>query len=176
MNYKSLRWWIYSASLLLAITASIWVTVRGPTTVAAVAQIAPRFVPEKLHRINVTRSVLDIPIREFPERAITDQYRDPFDTATVSVAPAVPATGPARVLPPPPPTVPPLPFAYRGILTDGDGSWLVQLARGNDFLLVGRGDVIDSTYRLEDLKSDELLFIYLPMSTAQTLSISPAPP
>jgi hypothetical protein len=75
-----------------------------------------------------------------------------------------------------PPTVPPLPFAYRGILTDGDGSWLVQLARGNDFLLVGRGDVIDSTYRLEDLKNDELLFMYLPMSAAQTLPISPAPP
>jgi hypothetical protein len=55
---------------------------------------------------------------------------------------------------------------------DSEGAWIVQLARGNDFLLVGRGDIVDSTYRLDDLKNDELQFTYLPMSVAQSLSIS----
>jgi hypothetical protein len=115
-------------------------------------------------------------VRQFPEPGPTDQYRNPFSPPTPKAAapPLSPIT--QRVLPPPPATAPPLPFTFRGVLTDGEGSWIVQLARGNEFLLMGRGEIIDGTYRLDDLKNDELIFTYLPLSIVQTLSTASTEP
>jgi hypothetical protein len=172
MSAPSPRWWIYSASLIFAVGASIWVTMRGPRNVVAAAPVA-RATPSKVPlQLGVVSSGLEIPVRDFPEPALAGQIRDPFSSATASAQPSAPTPAvPSPGSRPPPPTVPPLPFSYRGILTDSEGIWIVQLARGNEYLLVERGEVIDSTYRLDDLKNDELIFTYLPMSVAQTLPI-----
>jgi len=172
MRPQSTRWWIYSVSLIVAVAASIWVTVRSPTNVIAATPLTHTAPVKFEQRVDTRPSSLDIPVREFPEPALTTQFHDPFATPLPTASPVAPAVAPTPVSPPPPPTAPPLPFVYRGILTASDGSWIVQLARGNEFLLVGRGELIDSTYRLDDLKGDELIFTYLPMSLVQSLSIT----
>jgi hypothetical protein len=170
------RWWFYSISLIFAVAASVWVTVRGPKTVIAAAPITREAFIQTPRRAVAAPSILEIPIREFPEPALTEQTRDPFNTALADAPPPPIAALPTPVPHPSPPTVPPLPFSYRGMLTDDEGQWIVQLARGHEFLLAGPGDLIDSTYRLDNLENDELTFTYLPMSAAQALSISSAQP
>jgi hypothetical protein len=170
MNALSRRWWMYLFLLVFSIAASIWVTVRGPRTVSAATASASPMMAKSLPQIAKNSSALEIPVRYFPEPAPTSQYRDPFSAPTPKAAPPPPTQAAQRVLPPPPPTAPPLPFTFRGILTDEQGTWIVQLARGNEFILMGRGEIIDATYRLNDFKNDELFFTYLPLSVDQTLS------
>ena len=175
MNALSRRWWMYSILLVFSIAASIWVTVRGARTVSAATPSVSRMPAKVLPPVTEIPSALEIPVREFPQPAPTSQYRDPFSIAAPKAAPPPPQAA-LRVLPPPPPTVPPLPFTFRGMVTDETGAWIVQLARGNEFILMGRGEIIESTYRLNDIKNDELVFTYLPLSVDQTLSTALTPP
>ena len=157
----------------------MWVTFRdqpggdNATTVRVLRAAVPVYESTKL-----LPQGLALPTNRFPELSITEQLRDPF---------AAPARKQETYVPPPPPpvrkaeaaakpTVPPLPFTYRGILTDSDGAWLVQLGEGNDYLLAGPGEIIDSTYRLDALNEDELRFTYLPLATVQILTLPPSQP
>jgi hypothetical protein len=170
------RWWMYSFLLVFSIAASIWVSVRGPRSVSAATPIASLIIVKPPPPAAKMSSTLEIPVREFPEPAPTEQYRDPFSTPPQNATPAPPPQAPPQLMPPSPPTAPPLPFTFRGVLTDGEGAWLVQLARGNEFILMARGEIIDATYRLDDLKNDELFFTYLPLSLVQTLSTASTQP
>jgi hypothetical protein len=119
-----------------------------------------------------------LPVRDFPDSSVLEGDRNPFAIAgNVAVAPP-PAPPPAAAprLAAAVPAVPALPFSYRGVLKDSTGAWVVQLARGKDYLSAGRGDVIDSDYRLDEMSADELRFTYLPMSAVQILPISTDPP
>jgi hypothetical protein len=73
--------------------------------------------------------------------------------------------------PPPPPAAPPLPFTYMGMLKEGGGSTVVFVVRGERLHSVRVGDVIDGTYRVEAVGSEEVTFVYLPMNEKQTLKI-----
>jgi hypothetical protein len=178
MNPVPHRWWFYLGSLGLTIGASIWVTVKdpdhepAPARVRRIAAIAPARLEEQ-----PPAAAFVLPVREFPEPSVLEGDHNPFAMAgNVAVAPP-PAPPPAA----PPsvaavPAVPPLPFAYRGVLKDSAGAWIVQLSRGKDYLSAGPGEVIDSDYRLDDMSADELRFTYLPMSTVQILPITSDPP
>ncbi|MFZ5512592.1 MAG: hypothetical protein ACOZCP_21335 [Pseudomonadota bacterium] len=47
----------------------------------------------------------------------------------------------------------------------------MQLARGSDFLLAGKGDTIDGVYRVEGIENNQLVFRYLPLALRQTLPV-----
>jgi hypothetical protein len=70
--------------------------------------------------------------------------------------------------PPPPPQAPPLPFAYVGRLVE-DQDTTVFLAQGERNLVVKPGEVIDNTYKLEEVGERSLVLTYLPLSQRQTL-------
>jgi hypothetical protein len=70
--------------------------------------------------------------------------------------------------PPPPPQAPPLPFAYVGRLVE-DRDTTVFLAQGERNLVVKPGEVIDNTYKLEEVGERTLVLTYLPLSQKQTL-------
>lgn len=179
MIVKSNRWWIYSTLLAFSASASVWVTVRDHAETESTTSIAARrtILPVRTSTASAPQT-LALPANRFPEISIVDGIRDPF-AATVKKQEAF--------IPPPPPPVkrtevatspsaPPLPFTYRGVLTDSDGTWLVQLGEGNDYLLAGPGEIIDSIYRLDALSEDELRFTYLPLSTVQILTLPQSPP
>jgi len=85
----------------------------------------------------------------------------------------VPPPPPPRA-PPPPPTAPPLPFAYMGRFQEGGDSPVIFLTRGELLYSVHVGEVIDETYRIEQLTPNEVIFIYLPMDKRQVLRIAEA--
>jgi hypothetical protein len=73
-------------------------------------------------------------------------------------------------LPPPPPTAPPLPFAYLGKQSSG-GRTEVYLARGDEVIVVRDQSVIQNTYRVESIKPPTLTLVYLPLNEIQRLTI-----
>lgn len=71
--------------------------------------------------------------------------------------------------PPPPPQAPPLPFTYVGSLGDED-QMIVFLAQQDTNHAVKRGDVINGTYRVEEVESGRVVLTYLPLDQRQTLT------
>ena len=104
---------------------------------------------------------------------------DPFGARSFRPAPPKPtaptpaALAAAAAAPPPPPTpppAPPLPFVYMGHLSEGADT-TVFLISGERNLVVKPGDVIDNTYKLEEVNDRALVLTYLPLSQRQTLPI-----
>lgn len=69
---------------------------------------------------------------------------------------------------------PALPFHFVGRLQNHDDQQ-VFLQSGEKLYVVRRGDVIDETYRIEQISDTELSLVYLPMQLSQTLSVGSAP-
>jgi hypothetical protein len=102
---------------------------------------------------------------------VGDPNGDPFGPR--SFQPAAPKAKPSAVaaaLPQPPPQAPPLPFAYIGRLSE-DRDTTVFLAMGERNLVLKPGDVIDNTYKLEEINDSGVVLTYLPLSQRQTLPI-----
>lgn len=74
----------------------------------------------------------------------------------------------APVAPPPPP--PPVPFTYLGRLAEGPRT-TVFLGLADRNLVVTTGDVIDNTYRVEEIGPSTLVLTYLPRNLRQTMPI-----
>ncbi|MDD1012676.1 hypothetical protein [Pseudomonas rubra] len=72
------------------------------------------------------------------------------------------------------PTAPALPFQFVGRLDDR-ADQQVFLQSGEKLYVVRRGDVIDDTYRIEQISATELSLVYLPLHLSQTLSVGSAP-
>ncbi|WJM95477.1 hypothetical protein QEP73_18165 [Pseudomonas defluvii] len=87
--------------------------------------------------------------------------------ATVTEAPV--AVAPVEALPVPPA----LPFHFVGRLQNRDDQQ-VFLQSGEKLYVVRQGDVIDDTYRIEQISATELSLVYLPMQLSQTLSVGSA--
>ena len=75
--------------------------------------------------------------------------------------------------PPPPPEPPPLPFTYMGKLLQGDRS-AVFLTTPDRNYMVKSGDVIENTYRVEEIRVPMMTLTYLPLNMKQTLYIGEA--
>jgi hypothetical protein len=177
---NSYRPWLYGA-LLFAFSASVWITVRDerPLSVVPVPHFsAGATASSQQIRGSSGALAVSLPVRDFPEPPIWQEERDPFAVHN----------SPAPVPPPPSapvllqhthdraPSAPALPFEFRGILTDSDGRWLVQLTRDKDYLSVEQGEIIDSTYRVDALNEETLKFTYLPLDIVQYLAIASSSP
>ncbi len=85
---------------------------------------------------------------------------------------AVPvAITPEPPAPPPTPTAPPLPFRYFGKWVD-EGKVVVFLWKNDEGHSVSAGTTVDGTYQIESITESSVNFIYLPLGSKQTLSIT----
>ena len=129
--------------------------------VAVAGPDAPRALPElDLEKLN----------RSKPDQTATNLFSStnwvaPPPISAVQLAPAVP-------VPPPAPSAPTLPFIYVGKLMDGD-KLVIFLSRQDTKYSVSAGDVIDSSYRVEQVSESAVVFTYLPLNIKQTLTINP---
>jgi hypothetical protein len=98
---------------------------------------------------------------------LTKQPAELFDPR--SWAPP-PKPVPQVILQPPPPTAPPMPFAYLGKQKEG-GEWVVFLKRGNATFIVKPLDIVETAYRVEAIAPPSMTLIYLPLNQRQTLLI-----
>ncbi len=103
----------------------------------------------------------------FPEPAPAEEAAagkgiDPFRAKTWYVAP--PSPRPAK------PTAPPLPFQYLGKLNE-DGEIRVFLNHQGKHLIARVGDIINDTYRVEEISGGRMTFLYQPLKEIQVLAI-----
>jgi len=78
--------------------------------------------------------------------------------------PKAPVAAPAPVVAPPPP----LPYRFAGEFRLPTGRE-IYLARGDDIFGVHEGETIDGEYKVESLKSSELVLLHLASGTRQTM-------
>jgi len=90
---------------------------------------------------------------------------NPFASKSWYVPPPPPKAQPA-----PPPSAPPLPFVYMGKLID-EGQVIVFLSKQDRSFAVKLGDIIESSYRADEIGPTTLTLTYLPMKIKQTLAI-----
>lgn len=126
--------------------------------VAVAGADAPRALPEldleKLNRAKADETAANL-----------------FTSKSWIAAPPIPAVQIAPV-PPPAPSAPSLPFVYIGKLTDGD-KLVIFLSRQDRNYGVSAGDVIEGSYRVEQVSESGVVFTYLPLNIKQTLTINP---
>lgn len=72
------------------------------------------------------------------------------------------------------PAAPVLPFQFVGRLDDRQDQQIF-LQDGEKLYVVRQGDVIEDTYRIEQISATELSLVYLPLHLSQTLSVGSAP-
>jgi hypothetical protein len=106
-----------------------------------------------------------------------DPDSDPFGPRSFRPAPPkvkapslAQATADLASPPPPPPQAPPLPFTYLGRLSQ-ERDTTVFLSIGERNLVVKPGDLIDNTYKVEEVGDSAVVLTYLPMNLRQTLPI-----
>lgn len=83
--------------------------------------------------------------------------------------PPPPPPPPAKPVPPPKPTAPPLPFGYLGTYQDA-AMRVVILVKGDRIYTVSEGDVIEGTYRVEQVAAGQIELTYLPLNIRQLIS------
>lgn len=98
-----------------------------------------------------------------------ESAHDPFTAS--SWLPPPPVEVPAAPVRPPPPTAPPVPFAYVGQLDAKAAKPQVFLSNGDQLLIVSPGDVIDNQYRVESVSESDVVLTYLPLHERQVVAI-----
>jgi hypothetical protein len=71
---------------------------------------------------------------------------------------------------PPPPRAPKLPFTFFGRMLENNRT-VVFLAQRDQTFAVSAGDTLAGSYRVEEIGSDTITLIYLPLKERQVLSI-----
>jgi len=137
----------------------------APETNPAQASSPPAAEPES----NTALAALESYQRSAPA---SDNGVDIFASKSWNAPP--PPTLPAKHVPPPKPTAPPLPFSYVGQMEGKDGL-MIYLARGEELLSVKPGAQFDENYRLEAASPEQLTFIYLPLRERQVLGVGVKP-
>ncbi|BCJ07265.1 hypothetical protein PUR31_04320 [Pseudomonas mosselii] len=132
----------------------------GPIAGQARSHAAPTNVGAGLPRDEATSPSRDL----FPSQ----QWTPPQALATVTEQPVV--TAPVAAAP----TAPTLPFRFIGRMGERD-DLQIFLQSGDKLYVVRQGDVIDDTYRLDQVSATELSLVYLPLHQPQTLSVGSAP-
>lgn len=103
---------------------------------------------------------------------LKDKTVDIFKGKSWYVPPPPPP--PPKPAPPPIPTAPPMPYAFMGSYRGDDGRLIIFLTRGDRVYSVAQGDVLEGTYRVEEVASGQLILNYLPLNIRQTMSIGEA--
>ena len=94
---------------------------------------------------------------------------DPFSPRSFAPPPARRAQA-APGASEPPPSAPPLPFAYAGKLVQ-DGRTEFFVLRGDELISIAAGQNIDADYRVEAISASSIAFTYLPLKTRQSLEL-----
>jgi|SRR6185437_6216283 len=94
-----------------------------------------------------------------------------FPVQSWYIAPPAPRPAPQVVQAPPPPSAPPLPFAFMGSYKSQDGSPTFFLTVGDRVYDVKIGDTLDNTYSVDGVKSGQLLLTYMPLKIQQSMAV-----
>jgi hypothetical protein len=167
-----LRRWLLAVALVGTVAAAGWVG-DEPGAVRVVAPTggdegarAPQAMPPERRPV-AARPDTDgalIDIEKLKRRTSNGKVGEMFSS------PPPPPPPVAARMKPEPPRAPPLPFRFFGRLVE-DGKTVVFLDRQDEIYAAKVGDTIGGAYRVEEIKSAEVVLTYLPLKQRQTLQI-----
>jgi hypothetical protein len=88
---------------------------------------------------------------------------------------APPPAATAQAAPAPRPVPPPIPYAYFGMSIQ-DGRTVVFVTRQERTLVLAVGEVVENTYRVEEIRATEVVLTYIPLNERQVMMIGTAKP
>lgn len=163
---------VLAASLILTLAAAGWIgdeENHAPVVVAASSHAAkPEHKEAWQHGSNAAISETELRLELLNRRPMKIRRDEMFAGKSWYVPPPPPPPAP-----PPPPTPPSLPFTYLGKLLE-DGQLTVFLSKMDRNYIVKPGDVIEGTYRVEEISGGMMVLTYLPLDMKQTLYIGDA--
>src|SRR5207344_2347728 len=165
------RWIFYALALALTLVAMRFAGGQDrsdsqPSVVAA--QRAERPAREPATDVGQVDTSPAVRLELLGERAATSPTQDPFQSRSWEPPVSLVAAAPA---PPPRPEAPPLPFTYLGKLVE-EASTTLFLAREDRNYVVRTGDTIEGTYRIEEIRDEAAVLVYLPLKSKQTLAFA----
>lgn len=131
--------------------------------------------PIETHRPTESRRLFYTPRIDIFEVYVPPKAKEPVRDIIIKNKPILPKksmvfVSQPPVQPPPLPSIPALPFKYIGKLF-GDDEYVVFLSLHGKSLSVKLGDVLQQTYRIEEIKPPLMQVTYIPMNIKQTLMI-----
>lgn len=102
---------------------------------------------------------------------LTEPEHNPFAGRSWNVPPPLPPVIPT--LKAEQPAAPSMPFRYMGRIQEEGGRPVVFFTQGSQAYAVSEGEAIDDTYRLESVLPTQLVLVYLPLKTKQTINVGP---
>jgi hypothetical protein len=163
------RWVVYGAVVGISLIAVRLAGERDHRAVPAVGN-APVARPEPMERASVEPAIPELELARLGPRQSQEPELNPFGPSWAELEAEEARRNAPPPPPPPPPQAPPLPFAIMGKLIE-DGKVVAFLMRNDEPYIVRRGDVIDGTYRVEELSETSLTFTYLPLDSRQSLAL-----
>ncbi|MEZ0316334.1 MAG: hypothetical protein ACAH10_05525 [Methylophilaceae bacterium] len=155
---KNRRWLVLGGALMLTLGATAWLATneneelveielapakaRNVTTSSATSQVVA--TNNSLPRINVKNYPSDIFYKIKPVEQQADEVTEP--------------------------EVPPLSFVYTGKVIQDD-QLRIFLSSGKKNYIAKQGDILEDVYRIDEIALPNIIFTYLPMNVAQSLSI-----
>jgi hypothetical protein len=161
---------VLAVSLILTLVAVVWVgkDEDSATPVAAVNKPTGKAERQDARKESRQASASELRLELLKRQPMKTGGEEMFAGKSWYVPPPPPPP-----LPPPPPAAPPLPFTYMGKLLQGD-QWAVFLTSPDRNFMVKPGDVIEDTYRVEEVRVPMMTLTYLPLNMKQTLYIGEA--
>lgn len=161
---------VLAVSLILTLAAVVWVGKDEDSVapVAAVSKPAGKAERRDASEAGKKAGASELRLELLKRQPMKSGGEELFAGKSWYVLPPPPPP-----LPPPPPAAPPLPFTYMGKLLQGD-QWAVFLTAPDRNYMVKPGDVIEDTYRVEEVRAPMMTLTYLPLNMKQTLYIGEA--
>jgi hypothetical protein len=100
------------------------------------------------------------------ERKPSTDIRDSFSPHDWAPPPPRPTAPPAAAAP----SAPPLPYKVLGKKLE-DGVWQVFLTYQERVYVVKEGDILDNTYRVDEIRPPAMILTYVPLNERQMLAI-----
>lgn len=165
---KPIPRWRLPALVSLALVIVLWI-VRQETQESTRSDVTARPAPRVMmaNADSTKEKVAEPALLIWQARKLNLGIAPVFRLAPLPQAAAKPTPAP---MPEAPTGPPPLPFRFLGHMVE-NGRIAVLLSHKSGDLVARIGDVLDETYRVDELSPAEIRFTYLPLNQTQTLSI-----
>ncbi|MDB6002687.1 MAG: putative prolin-rich transrane protein [Rhizobacter sp.] len=171
LRLPSSRWrWVFYAAAGVATLFAIYRADRGPDDLAVVAAVSrPSKTASPERALTVRPAAKALPAWPLERGLVAPSSADPFAAADWDASAALGGPSqPVAAAPPPRPTAPELPFRYLGRWME-DSRTTVFLERDGHEVSAQVGTSIDGLYKVASIGEEQMVLVYLPLKTRQTL-------
>jgi hypothetical protein len=176
LNQSSLNGWLLIA-LIITVALTAWSALDSTEENEDELLVEPVISTPNEREQNPPQVALMSQSKSLPPSALTwqIQHREqlaskPKDIFEVHAWAEPVAMKKSKLLPPPAPVAPPVPFLYMGKIEDSPQGTLLFLMGNNKMYSVALGGKVDNFWRLDTEDGQKLTLTYLPLNLSQTLS------